>query len=625
MNMTSTSDHSQEKKHFGFWANLLLPRKMLLAFGVLFIVALLIAVITLSGSNRTQAAYEDAISQGIEVRGISDHMLISFLQARRAEKNFLLRWQSEGFDTAYTNYIPTYTDEIATIQEDIKSLSTFSAEAATVSTGDVTREQYDADIVSISQTLDTYVFNFTSLVEAYQQRGYDENTGFEGEFRAAAQAMEAKFTGQEGLEQLEITLLQIRRNEKDYLLRSDQKYVDNVKDLITQLKAQIALSDQIDDAAKVELRTQADSYLSSFTALVELDKSIAVYNADLITSARAVEPLAAKFEQLGEQLATDDIVRSQLNSTQTFTASIATVFFALIISIFLGFTLSRQITQPITQLTKTAQQISEGSFDIQADVTSGDEVGTLAQTFNSMTSRLGKAFEDVRRRSLAVETSAEVSRRLSAATNPNQLALEVVEQVKAAFHYYHAHIYFLDEKTGDLIMAGGTGEAGAAMLARGHKVPKGRGLVGRAAETNEPILVADVSQAEGWLPNPLLPETKSEAAIPISSGKQVLGVLDVQQNIVNGLNEEDVLLLQSLAGQVSISLQNARSFEQSKSQAELESLVNTIGQKIQRTTSVEDTLQTAIRELGLALGASRVAASIHLNREDETVSSDQGL
>jgi GAF domain-containing protein len=192
-----------------------------------------------------------------------------------------------------------------------------------------------------------------------------------------------------------------------------------------------------------------------------------------------------------------------------------------------------------------------------------------------------------------------------------------VEQVQEAFKYYHAHIYFLDEATGNLVMAGGTGEAGATMLARGHKIPKGRGLVGRAADTNGPVLVPDVSQAEGWLPNPLLPDTKSEVAIPISAGRQVLGVLDVQQNVVNGLGEEDVSLLQSLAGQVAISLQNARSYEQAKSQADLESLVNDIGQKIQRATTVEDTLQTAIREIGLALGASRVSANIGTNRQND--------
>ena len=214
-------------------------------------------------------------------------------------------------------------------------------------------------------------------------------------------------------------------------------------------------------------------------------------------------------------------------------------------------------------------------------------------------------------RTKALATSAEVSRRLAAILDPRQLASEVVNEVRSAFDYYYAQIYLLDEAGENLVIAGGTGEAGSTMLARGHSVPKGRGLVGRAADANASVLVPDVSQEEGWLPNELLPETKAEAAVPIAVGDQVLGVLDVQHDRVNGLTEEDVTLLESLAGQVAISLRNARSYEQSRAQAEMSSLVNVIGQKIQRTTSVEDTLQTAIRELGTAIGASRVRASLH--------------
>jgi GAF domain-containing protein len=68
-----------------------------------------------------------------------------------------------------------------------------------------------------------------------------------------------------------------------------------------------------------------------------------------------------------------------------------------------------------------------------------------------------------------------------------------------------------------------------------------------------------------------------------------------------------------LTAQVATSIQNVRTFEQSKAQADLETLVNTIGQKIQRTTSLEEALQTAVREVGLALGATRVRAKIGLD------------
>jgi putative methionine-R-sulfoxide reductase with GAF domain len=137
---------------------------------------------------------------------------------------------------------------------------------------------------------------------------------------------------------------------------------------------------------------------------------------------------------------------------------------------------------------------------------------------------------------------------------------EVVNQVNNAFGYYHTQIYFFDEAKNNLVMAGGTGEAGKLMLAQFHKITAGRGLVGRAAETNEPILVSDTSQNPEWLPNPLLPETKAEVAIPISIGDQVLGVLDVQHNIVDGLKREDVDALQSIANQVAIASQNAQSY-----------------------------------------------------------------
>ena len=290
--------------------------------------------------------------------------------------------------------------------------------------------------------------------------------------------------------------------------------------------------------------------------------------------------------------------------------TVITLVVALLASVSLSVFLSRQITRPVVELTNTAQVIAGGQFDVHADVTSADEIGTLAQTFNTMTERLGAAFEDVRRRSLQVQTAAEVSRRLSAVTNPHQLAVEVVEQVQRAFNYYYAQIYLLDEAGENLVIAGGTGEAGASMLARKHSVPKGRGLVGRAADTNTSVLVPDVLQEEGWLPNDMLPETRTEAAVPIAFGGQVYGVLDVQHSEVNGLTVDDVTLLESLAGQAAISLQNARSYEQSRSQAEFELLTNVIGQRIQRATSIEETLQTAIRELGTAIGASRVKAKI---------------
>jgi GAF domain-containing protein len=97
----------------------------------------------------------------------------------------------------------------------------------------------------------------------------------------------------------------------------------------------------------------------------------------------------------------------------------------------------------------------------------------------------------------------------------------------------------------------------------------------------------------------------------------VIGVFDIQSEQVDRFTDSDISIQTTLAAQVATSIQNVRSFEHTRKQAEFEALVNMIGQKIQRAASMEETLQTAIREIGSALGASRVKASIGMARQGD--------
>jgi PAS domain S-box-containing protein len=190
-----------------------------------------------------------------------------------------------------------------------------------------------------------------------------------------------------------------------------------------------------------------------------------------------------------------------------------------------------------------------------------EEVNETNRELESLTTGLEQR---VAERTKALETSAEISRRLTSILDPRDLAKAVVTQVQSAYDYYYAQIYLFDEAGENLVLTSGTGEAGAEMMKRGHSLAKGRGLVGRAAENNESILVSDTSQDPNWLPNELLPNTKAEAVVPISIGDQVFGVLDVQEDITGEITPEDVILLESLAGQVAISLNNARQYAESQ-------------------------------------------------------------
>ena len=617
MNITSNFKSISEK-WVTFWRNLPLLQKMLLAFGVLFVFSVVIAAVTLLGLNSTTTAYKDALAQGIEIRRLSDQVEINLLSARRDGKDFLLRWEIEGYDQAYANYVTPYKQNTIAMRESIEQLAPFGDVAETLSTGDYTREQYETDIATLKKDADTYEQSFFAMVAVIEKRGADEQTGLEGELRTHAHALEGRFSDVIGLEQLEITLLQIRRNEKDYINRKDKQYIDNVHSLVSRLKDQITNTDQLDSVVKTETLAQADAYLKTFDEIVAVDQEIDKHYAELANAALAVDASAAKINSLGQQLATDDLNAAQTNSTRAFTFSMVTVLIALAISFVLALVLSRQLTKPILLLTNTAQEISAGNFEIQAQVNSADEVGVLAQTFNTMTAQLGQAFTDVNRRAAELATVAEVGTATATILNTDRLLQEVVDLTKERFNLYHSHIYLLDEKGENLILTAGAGEPGRIMAAEKRSISLGQqSLVARAAREQKGVIVNDVTLAPDFLPNPLLPDTRSELVVPMIVGGKVIGVFDVQSDQVGRFADSDISIQTTLAAQVAVSLQNVRSFEQSKSQAELELLVNTIGQKIQRAATMEETLQIAIRELGVAIDATQVKATVGIDRQIE--------
>ena len=184
------------------------------------------------------------------------------------------------------------------------------------------------------------------------------------------------------------------------------------------------------------------------------------------------------------------------------------------------------------------------------------------QKANEELNTTGKDLEKrILERTRSIEVASIVSRQLTTILDPDQLVLEVVEKVRAAYHYYHVQIYLYEEMEQRLKMVGGTGEAGQLLLERGHTIPLDRGLVGRAARTKKGLLVTDTSKEPDWLPNPLLPDTKAEIVVPILLGDKLIGILDAQNDTVGNVFSEDMELLQSIANQVAIALQNARQYE----------------------------------------------------------------
>jgi PAS domain S-box-containing protein len=242
---------------------------------------------------------------------------------------------------------------------------------------------------------------------------------------------------------------------------------------------------------------------------------------------------------------------------------------------------AQTIANPVIRLTGVAQQLAGGDIDVQAQVESRDEIGQLARTFNQMTAQLreliGSLEQRVAERTRALSSVAEVGTAASTILETNKLLQEVVNLTKERFGFYHAHIYLLNDTGDTLVLASGAGEPGRQMVAEGRSIPLDReqSLVARAGREKKGVAVNDVTEAPDFLPNPLLPDTRSELAVPMLIGEQVIGVFDVQSETIGRFGDADIAVQTTLAAQVASAVQNARLYTQAETSAqEAQSLVD---------------------------------------------------
>jgi len=174
--------------------------------------------------------------------------------------------------------------------------------------------------------------------------------------------------------------------------------------------------------------------------------------------------------------------------------------------------------------------------------------------------------QQLARRVVELETVAQVSAAVATILEVDRLLQEVADLTRDRFKLYHAHIYLLNEPEGALDLAAGAGEVGRQMKTLGWRISLERehSLVARAARSRQGVMVNDVHKTPDFLPNPLLPKTRSELAVPLIARDKVLGVLDVQSDQLDYFTNEDVRIHTLLANQVAIALRNANQHQQTQ-------------------------------------------------------------
>jgi len=176
--------------------------------------------------------------------------------------------------------------------------------------------------------------------------------------------------------------------------------------------------------------------------------------------------------------------------------------------------------------------------------------------------------------------AADVGRVITRIRNLDTLLSDAAALIRQRFNLYYAQVYLVDELERTLLLRAGTGSAGQMLLERRHRLPIGPGSInGTAAANKEAVLVADTQTSSLFLPNPLLPATRAEVAVPLLVGGRVVGVLNLQSAQPGAFTPENLPAFEALAGQLAVAIENARLFaEAEEGRAALEAQARRLSQ-----------------------------------------------
>lgn len=188
---------------------------------------------------------------------------------------------------------------------------------------------------------------------------------------------------------------------------------------------------------------------------------------------------------------------------------------------------------------------------------------------------LQQAYARLKRQALQLEASAKVGRAITSIFDMDVLLRQTVNLIRDYFGFYHAGIFLLDDADSSesadsgelgqawLVLREATGEAGAKMKEQAHRLAVGEtSMVGWTALHRQPRIALDVGKDAVRFANPLLPDTRSEMTLPLMVGERVLGVLNVQSAEEAAFGEDDVQVLQNMADQVAVAIENARRLQE---------------------------------------------------------------
>jgi signal transduction histidine kinase/DNA-binding response OmpR family regulator len=210
--------------------------------------------------------------------------------------------------------------------------------------------------------------------------------------------------------------------------------------------------------------------------------------------------------------------------------------------------------------------------------------------------------ERLRRQNEYLATAAEVSRLITSTLDMDILFSRAADLIRSRFGYYFVGLFTVDDNSYNALLREGTGEAGEQLKHRQYSVPVGsKSVIGSVTGTGSTLVINNTALDPLYRPNSLLPETRSQMGIPLKIGARVIGALDIHSNQINTFHPEEIAVLETLADQISVAFENARSYDTAQKAIEEMKQLDII--KSQFLANMSHELRTPLNSI---IGFSRV-------------------
>jgi methyl-accepting chemotaxis protein len=340
--------------------------KLLISFGFLVVLTGVISIFSSIKMHQIDLTISKLMDKEGRTSELALEMDAKMLSARRNEKDYLMRYQTEGFEVARQNYVTAVQSEVEKIVELGEEMK-----------GLVPNQKDLQKIDQIETAIKDYENQFLNVVSLLETKGFHES-GLEGEFRAKVHEIE-NFVTKHEIDNLTIDLLTIRRNEKDYLLRRDPKYINQLKESTDTFLSDLSQT-ELSTNEKNELKDLLTDYLELFDQVVGIDARIAIEEAAFRDAVHILEPLLVELRD--EAIADQTIARTEMEKEIKQSRFLVILISSIVtlLGIFTTYFLANLISKPLKQIRNAANQIAEIDLKHLASVTQAIADGDLTQS-----------------------------------------------------------------------------------------------------------------------------------------------------------------------------------------------------------------------------------------------------